>query len=104
MDDPQLEPWVTAAIEGARLARTALSVLEAPALLTQREKNSALFRLMAWGEHRSRTARTFGAGPRIRPIATQDENGQFVFHPESISESDSLVDGLVRAALKALRG
>ena len=104
VDDPQLEPWVEAVKEGARLALVAMSVVEAPALLTQREKNSALFRLMSWGEHKSRAARTFGAGPRIRPLATQNEDGRFVFDPASISESSSLVDGLVRAALEVLRG
>jgi hypothetical protein len=103
VDDPQLEPWVSAAQQGARLALTALSVLEAPAPLTQREKSSALHRLMGWGQYTSRAARTFGAGPRIRPIATQDDNGKFVFDPSSITESVSLVDDLVRQALRVLQ-
>jgi hypothetical protein len=102
VDDPQLEPWVSAAQQGARLALIALSVLEAPAPLTQQQKSAALRRLMSWGQYTSRAARTFGAGPRIRPIATQDHDGKFVFDPSSVSESVSLVDDLVRQALRAL--
>jgi hypothetical protein len=102
VDDPQLEPWVSAAQQGARLALIALSVLEAPAPLTQQQKSAALLRLMSWGQYTSRAARTFGAGPRIRPIATQDHDGRFVFDPSSVSESVSLVDDLVRQALRAL--
>ena len=102
VDDPQLEPWVSAAQQGARLALVALSVLEAPEPLTQREKSSAMHRLMGWGQYTSRAACTFGAGPRIRPIATQNDDGRFVFDPSSISESVSLVDDLVRQALRAL--
>jgi hypothetical protein len=102
VDDPQLEPWVSAAQQGARLALIALSVLEAPAPLSEREKSSALLRLMGWGQYTSRAARTFGGGPRIRPIATQDHDGKFVFDSRSISESASLVDDLVRQALRVL--
>lgn len=102
--DPQLEPWATAAVEGARLALAALTVLDSRGDMTHRDRNVALFQLMGWGQHRARSARTFGAGPRVRPIATQDDNGRFVLLPASVEESESLVDRLVAAALQTLRG
>lgn len=101
--DSQLEPWVTAAQEGARLALAALNVIETRGTMTDRDRNIALFQLMGWGHHRARTARTFGAGPRVRPVATQDENGRFVLLPESVEESESLVDQIVSSAIRALR-
>jgi len=102
-DDPQLARWVEAMREGAHLALAALSVLDTPDQLTQQQKNKALMQFMGWGAHQSRPQKTFGAGPRTRPIATQDENGRFALLPASVEESESLVDGLVRAALAHLR-
>ena len=103
-DDPQLAPWVEAVHEGARLALAAMSVLESSDTFTDRDRNVALFQLMGWGQHRARTHRTFGAGPRVRPVASQDGNGRFVLRAESVQESESLVDRLVSAALQRLRG
>lgn len=102
--DPQLEPWVTAAQEGARLALAALSVLGSSGDMTHRDRNAALFQMMGWGQHRGRAARTFGAGPRTRPVATQDTDGRFVLLPASVEESESLVDRLVSAAIRRLQG
>ena len=101
-DDPQLLSWVEAAQEGARLALAALSVVNATEELSAKQKNIVLFQLMGWGAHQSRIQKTFGAGPRTRPVATQDEAGRFVLLPASIEESFSLVDGLVRQALAIL--
>lgn len=103
VNDEQLEPWAVVAREGARLALAALDVLEGTAPQSQRDINKVLFQLMAWGEHRSRSFRVFGAGPRVRPIATQDASGRFVLLPESVQESESLVDQLVSSALERLR-
>jgi len=103
VNDQQLEPWVVAAKEGARIALAALDVLENSASLSSQDLNKALLQLMAWGQHRGRAQRTFGAGPRIRPIATQDATGRFVLLPESVQESESLVDQLVVQALQRLR-
>lgn len=102
--DSQLDPWAEAARQGARLALAAKSVLNANEPMTDRDRNVALFQFMGWGEHRARAHRTFGAGPRVRPIATQDNNGRFVLMPESVEESESLVDGLVSLAIHRLRG
>ena len=104
VDDAQLTPWVQAAQEGASIALAALSVIEPDHQLTQHEQNRALFQLMGWGAHRARAHKTFGAGPRTRPIATQDTNGRFALSASSISESTSLVDTLVRTALTRLQG
>ena len=102
--DPQTEAWANAAREGARLALAALSVLESDDTMSDRDRNVALFQLMGWGEHRARAHRTLGAGPRVRPVATQDGNGRFVLRAESVQESESLVDRLVSDALRRLRG
>lgn len=104
VDDEQLTPWVNAAHEGARIALAALTVIHADHELTQQEQNIAMFQLMGWGAHRARAHKTFGAGPRTRPIATQDQNGRFALRTASIGESTSLVDTLVRTALTQLQG
>lgn len=104
VDDAQLTPWVQAAQEGARIALAALTVIHADHELTQQEHNIAMFQLMGWGAHQARAHKTFGAGPRTRPIATQDQNGRFALRTASIVESTSLVDTLVRAALAHLQG
>lgn len=101
-DDAQLAPWVEAVCEGAKIALAALSVIDAADGLTQQQKNVALIQLMGWGSHQSRPQKTFGAGPRIRPVATQDGNGRFALLPASVEESESLVDRLVRTALARL--
>lgn len=97
-----VSPWVQAAKEGATLALVALKALDASEPLSDIEKSKAVRKLMGWGQHRTRSARTFGAGPRIRPIATQDSNGNFVLLPASVEESESLVDVLIRQALERL--
>ena len=104
INDPQLQPWVKAAKSGAAIALAALSVIEARDELSSKEKNIILFQLMGWAGHRSQEKLTFGAGPRTRPIATQDSSGRFELLPASVEESDSLVDDLVRRALTRLRG
>ena len=102
-DDPQLTSWVDAVREGARLALAAISVIEATEELSQQQATKVLLQLMGWGAHQSRPQKTFGAGPRTRPIATQDDTGRFVLLPASIEESESLVDGLARTALARLQ-
>ena len=102
VEDASVAPWVQASKEGAALALVALNVLDAIEPLAGVEKSKAVRKLMGWGQHRTRFARTFGAGPRVRPIATQDNNGNFVLLPASVEESESLVDVLILQALNRL--
>jgi len=104
VSDDQLLPWVEAAKQGAQLALAARQVITAEHELTQKERNAILFQLMGWAAYQSQEKKTFGAGPRTRPIATQDSDGRFALMPSSIEESDSLVDVLVRQALHLLKG
>ena len=102
VDDPEVEPWANAAKAGAQIALAALSVIEAKHELSPKETNMILFQLMDWSAFRSSEKLTLGAGPRTRPIATQDGNGRFVLLPDSIQQSLSLVDQLVSRALEKL--
>jgi hypothetical protein len=43
---------------------------------------------------------TFGAGPRIRPIAGQDSNGAFVIQAGTVDSRSSLVDDAVLALVE----
>ncbi len=104
VEDEQLRPWVESAKKGAQLALASLHVITAEHELTQKERNLILFQLMGWADYQSQQKKTFGSGPRTRPIATQDSDGRFVLLPSSIEEHESLVDSLVRQALRLLRG
>ena len=104
VEDEQLRPWVESAKKGAQLALASLQVITAERELTQKERNLILFQLMGWADYQSQQKKTFGSGPRTRPIATQDSDGRFVLLPSSIEEHESLVDSLVRQALRLLRG
>lgn len=102
-EDASLFPWVASARLGATLALAALDVLDAAeADLTLEMVSKATRSLMPWTAYRTQSALTFGAGPRRRPLATQDSRGRFTLSPASVSESTSLVDELVSRALSKL--
>lgn len=89
--------WVDAARDGAALA---LRALDLAALDAGERRALAQFGLaVAAREWERRPALTFGGGPRIRPVATNDEAGRFVMDPRSVSWSTSLVADLVRRTL-----
>jgi hypothetical protein len=54
---------------------------------------------LAAREWERRPVLTFGGGPRIRPVAANDEAGRFVMDPRSTTWSTSLVADLVRRTL-----
>lgn len=101
--DESVSQWTASARLGATLALAALDVLDADDAgfndqLIARSTRS----LMMWTAYRTQQAFTCGAGPRRRPLATQDDEGRFVLTPGSLVESQSLVDVLVSRALKKL--
>lgn len=92
-----VRPWVDAARDGAALA---LRALDLAALDAGERRALAQFGLaVAAREWERRPALTFGGGPRIRPVATNDGAGRFVMDPRSVSWSTSLVADLVRRTL-----
>ncbi|MBU3688568.1 MAG: hypothetical protein B7C54_10605 [Acidimicrobiales bacterium mtb01] len=91
--------WVDAARDGANLA---LRALDLAALDSNERRALAQFGLaLAAREWERRPALTFGGGPRIRPVATNDGAGRFVMDPRSVVWSSSLVTDLVRRTLAA---
>ena len=89
--------WIDAARDGAALA---LRALDLAALDSGERRALAQFGLaVAAREWERRPALTFGGGPRIRPVATNDGAGRFVMDPRSVSWSTSLVADLVRRTL-----
>jgi hypothetical protein len=102
-DEPSVSSWVASARLGATLALAALDVLEADTEQIDEQFIARSTRsLMMWTAYRTQQSLTFGAGPRRRPLATQDATGRFVLKPGSLIESHSLVDGLVSRAMSKL--
>lgn len=89
--------WVDAARDGAALALRALDLADTDA--GERRALAQFGLALATREWERRPALTFGGGPRIRPVATNDEAGRFVMDPRSVSWSTSLVADLVRRTL-----
>jgi hyaluronoglucosaminidase len=89
--------WVDAARDGAALALRALDLTELD--VSERRALAQFGLALATREWERRPALTFGGGPRIRPVAANDEAGRFVMDPRSVSWSTSLVADLVRRAL-----
>lgn len=101
--DPTVSSWISSARLGATLALAALDVLEAAEPdMDERFVARSTRALMSWTAYRTQQSFTFGAGPRRRPMATQDGQGRFVLRAESLQDSRSLIDELVSKALARL--
>lgn len=96
--DEGCAPWVNGAREGARLAIAALDIIERPHADPQLHTMAAIGLAMAWRAWKREPVLTFGGGPRIRPVLTNDAEGRFTFDGRSIAYSSSLVDDLVKRA------
>jgi hypothetical protein len=99
--DDAVQPWIDAAREGAEIALDAIALAErlrdrAPTTSTALRQLLLAARWRAW---RRRDALTFGAGPRLRPVLSQDARGEFVAVPAAAQLDESLVDAAVRDAL-----
>jgi hypothetical protein len=92
--------WVSAAREGARLAIGAIDLIERPDPDPQLRTMATIGLAMAWRTWYRQPVLTFGGGPRLRPVLTNDDHGRFTYDGRSISYSSSLVDDLVKRATK----
>lgn len=97
-DDPTLQPWRDAAAAGARIALAALDAIDAltsgaPPSATTRHLLPAMG-LAGWLRS---PVRTLGAGPRLRPVWTQDGSGRFAPTAGSIEFTESIPEQVVRS-------
>jgi hypothetical protein len=90
--------WVSAAREGARLAIGAIDLIERPDPDPQLRTMATIGLAMSWRTWHRQPVLTFGSGPRLRPVLTNDDHGRFTYDGRSISYSSSLVDDLVKRA------
>jgi hypothetical protein len=99
--DPDVQPWIDAAREGATIAVDAAALVDRVAAVgpgtgvTMRQAGLAV-RWRAW---QRRSQLTFGGGPRIRPVLGQDHRGEFVTEAGMVDVAASLVDLVVARAL-----
>lgn len=98
--DDGCQPWIAAAREGARLALSATNLID-NAPKDPQQRAMAIFGLtLGWRAWHREGALTFGGGPRVRPILTNDASGRFAYDARSIAHTTSLVDDLVRRATR----
>lgn len=102
-DDPMLQPWRDAASEGARVALAALDAMDALSSgatpsATTRHVLSAMG-LAGWLRS---PVFTLGAGPRLRPVWTQDGMGRFAPTSRSIEFTESIPESFIRSLNESL--
>jgi hypothetical protein len=93
------QPWVDAAKQGAALVLSARKLIVEPG----DSEMSVLGRFhlaMKWRTWKRLPVLTFGAGPRIRPVVTNDENGKFAYRNGTVISTTSLVDDEVMRCLQ----
>ena len=101
VDDPQVEPWVRAARDGAALVLRAKSFLDDPPSDPQHRSMTLIGLALAWRSWRRSDRLVFGAGPRLRPVLTNDANGRFTWNRASFQDNASLVDDVVERVLRS---
>jgi hypothetical protein len=93
------QPWVDAAKQGADLVLSARKLIAEPG----DSEMSVLGRFhlaMKWRTWKRLPVLTFGAGPRIRPVVTNDEKGKFAYRNGTVISTTSLVDDEVMRCLQ----
>ena len=102
-DDTDLDPWVDAARRGARIALAARSVRAALGTGDRRNVRAVEgLGLLAVRDWLQLQARTLGAGPRTRPVFTQDADGRFAMEHATVEFTESIPEREVRAALAVM--
>jgi hypothetical protein len=101
--EDEVGPWLEAAQAEARLGLAALDVLD---LCEAGDPDAwaltvGVLRLASWGEVRRAPVSVFGGRLAIRPVVDQDPSGRFRVRPGVVEERSTVVDELVRAALRA---
>ncbi len=99
--DEGVQPWIDAARDGARLAIDAHHLAER--LVARGPGTGMTVRQLGlatrWRTWRRAPVLTFGAGPRVRPVLSQDARGEFVATPAAVTTRTSLVDAAVHSVL-----
>jgi hypothetical protein len=101
--DPDIDPWVAAARGGAGIALAAMDMMDA---IAEGKRASDLTRLslplIGLRDWLRNEARTLGAGPRTRPVFTQDGTGRFAVTGGAVTLTRSIPEALVSDAFAAL--
>ena len=101
--DADIDPWVASARAGAGIALAALDLMDA---IAAGKRDSGLTRLslplIGLRDWLRSEARTLGAGPRTRPVFSQDATGRFAVTSGAIVLTTSIPETLVADALAAL--
>lgn len=101
--DDDLDPWVSAARAGAVICIAALDVMDAVAAGARDSDLTRLsLPLIGLRDWLKNDARTLGAGPRTRPLFTQDSTGRFAVTSGAITQTASIPETMVGDALAAL--
>ena len=97
--DVGCQPWIDAAKQGAALVLSARKLIAE----TGDPEMSVLGRFhlaVKWRTWKRLPVLTYGGGPRIRPIVTNDENGKFAYRNGTVISPTSLVDDEVMRCLQ----
>ena len=97
--DVGCQPWIDAAKQGAALVLSARKLIAEPG----DSELSVLGRFhlaVKWRTWKRLPVLTFGAGPRIRPVVTNDEKGKFAYRNGTVISTTSLVDDEVMRCLQ----
>jgi hypothetical protein len=95
--EEEAEPWLTQVHRDARLALTALDVLEG-----ERGVDTVLGLGVRWQASRRSATTVFGPRCSVRVLIGQAEDGTWRVEPGAIEHDQSAIDALVRRALDAL--
>ncbi len=99
--DTGCQPWIDAAKQGAALVLTARKLLAE----TGDPEIAVLGRFhlaVKWRTWKRLPVLTYGGGPRIRPVVTNDENGKFAYRNGTVISPTSLVDDEVMRCLQGM--
>lgn len=99
--DVGCQPWIDAAKQGAELVMAARKLLAG----SDDSEMSVLGRFhlaIKWRTWKRLPVLTYGGGPRIRPVVTNDENGKFAYRNGTVILTTSLVDDEVMRCLQEI--
>jgi hypothetical protein len=99
--DVGCQPWIDAAKQGAELVVSARQLLAG----SGDSEMSVLGRFhlaIRWRTWKRLPVLTYGGGPRIRPVVTNDESGKFAYRNGTVISQTSLVDDEVMRCLQEM--
>jgi hypothetical protein len=95
--EEEVAPWLEQIHRDARLALTALDILDG-----ERGVNAVLGLAARWQRSRRSEVTVFGPRCSIRPVLGQADDGSWRVEPEAVSVDENAIDDLVRLALASL--